>query len=205
MPSARGGGSTSSSANSRPKGWRGGHALVSRSGCFGPEACSSNLRDVFNDIATMKTEDDGVAFDASSLEVGPIRENQEYGGVRVTLVELNSRALMLTLQMIEINRPCVSRQKLRVGSFLEKGSGSRPVKERNPDLNLRQVAGAPSRSYLRPTRTSSGCRRRARWPNECRRAPAVVQNRQDYHGKVLIGRVIVSHRCRLRVQDVHSL
>ncbi len=46
---------------------------------------SCSLRDVFNDIATMKTEDDGVAFDASSLEVGPIRENQEYGGVRVTL------------------------------------------------------------------------------------------------------------------------
>jgi len=49
------------------------------------DSSEANLRDVFNDIATMRTEDDGVVFDASSLEVGPIRENQEYGGVRVTL------------------------------------------------------------------------------------------------------------------------
>jgi hypothetical protein len=44
-----------------------------------------NLRDVFNDVATMKTENDGVVFEASSIEVGAIRENQEYGGLRVTL------------------------------------------------------------------------------------------------------------------------
>jgi predicted nucleotidyltransferase component of viral defense system len=49
------------------------------------DSSEANLRDVFIDIATMKTEDDGTVFDASSLDVGPIRENQEYGGVRVTL------------------------------------------------------------------------------------------------------------------------
>jgi predicted nucleotidyltransferase component of viral defense system len=45
----------------------------------------ASLRDVFKDVVTLKTEDDGVVFDAGSLEVGPIRESQEYGGVRVTL------------------------------------------------------------------------------------------------------------------------
>jgi hypothetical protein len=49
------------------------------------ESNEEDLRGVFNDLATMKTKDDGVVFDASSLEIGPIRENQEYGGVRVTL------------------------------------------------------------------------------------------------------------------------
>ncbi len=49
------------------------------------ESSENNLRVVFNDVATMKTEDDGVVFDTSSLEVGPIRENQQYSGVRVTL------------------------------------------------------------------------------------------------------------------------
>lgn len=49
------------------------------------DSSEDNLRDVFNDVATMKTDGDGVVFDASSLEVGLIRESQEYGGVRVTL------------------------------------------------------------------------------------------------------------------------
>lgn len=49
------------------------------------ESSEANMREVFSDLATMKTDDDGVIFDANSIEVGPIRENQEYGGVRVTL------------------------------------------------------------------------------------------------------------------------
>jgi len=49
------------------------------------DSSEANLREVFNDVATMKTEADGVSFDASALEVGPIRESQEDGGVRVTL------------------------------------------------------------------------------------------------------------------------
>lgn len=49
------------------------------------DSSEANLRGVFNEVVTVKAEDDGVVFDASSLEVGPIRENQEYGGVRVTL------------------------------------------------------------------------------------------------------------------------
>ncbi len=49
------------------------------------ELHEESLRAVFDEVATMKV-DDGVAFDAHSIEVGPIREDQEYGGVRVTLI-----------------------------------------------------------------------------------------------------------------------
>lgn len=49
------------------------------------DSSEGNLREVFNDVATMQTVDDGVVFDASSLEIGPIRADQEYGGIRVTL------------------------------------------------------------------------------------------------------------------------
>jgi hypothetical protein len=41
---------------------------------------------VFADVLAAPVEDDGVRFDPSTLEVGPIREDQEYGGVRVILV-----------------------------------------------------------------------------------------------------------------------
>ncbi len=49
------------------------------------DSTEGNLREVFTDVPTMTPEDDGVDFDPQSLEVGPIRENQEYGGVRLTL------------------------------------------------------------------------------------------------------------------------
>ncbi|NNL85015.1 MAG: nucleotidyl transferase AbiEii/AbiGii toxin family protein, partial [Myxococcales bacterium] len=43
------------------------------------------IRSVFADVLAVEVNDDGVRFDASTLEVGPIREEQEYGGVRVHL------------------------------------------------------------------------------------------------------------------------
>lgn len=42
-----------------------------------------NLRSVFADILALEVEEDGVRFDGDSLDVGPIREDQEYGGVRL--------------------------------------------------------------------------------------------------------------------------
>lgn len=45
-----------------------------------------HLRSVFADVLAVEVDDDGVDFDASTLVVGPIREEQEYGGVRVVLV-----------------------------------------------------------------------------------------------------------------------
>jgi hypothetical protein len=44
------------------------------------------IRNVFAEVIALDVGDDGVVFDASSLAVGPIREDQEYGGVRIELL-----------------------------------------------------------------------------------------------------------------------
>jgi predicted nucleotidyltransferase component of viral defense system len=50
-------------------------------------ASSQNqIRDVFAEVLTLEVDDDGVRFDLDSLTVGPIREDQDYGGVRVEVV-----------------------------------------------------------------------------------------------------------------------
>lgn len=49
------------------------------------ESGESHLRGVFAEVLALDVEDDGVLFDVDSLDVGPIREDQEYGGVRVKL------------------------------------------------------------------------------------------------------------------------
>lgn len=46
----------------------------------------AHFRSVFADVLADGAGHDGVVFDAASLEVGPIREEQEYGGVRVVVV-----------------------------------------------------------------------------------------------------------------------
>ncbi len=43
------------------------------------------IRQVIADLLALEVEDDGVEFDACSIVAGPIREDQEYGGVRVVL------------------------------------------------------------------------------------------------------------------------
>lgn len=45
-----------------------------------------NLRDVFADVLTLEVADDGVTFDLGSLEVGPIRQGKDYGGMRIEFV-----------------------------------------------------------------------------------------------------------------------
>jgi len=44
------------------------------------------IRGVFTDVLAADGADDGVRFDPGSLHVGPIREEQEYGGVRVVVM-----------------------------------------------------------------------------------------------------------------------
>jgi predicted nucleotidyltransferase component of viral defense system len=44
------------------------------------------VRDVFAEVLEVPVPDDGVRFDASTLEAAPIREEQQYGGIRVTLI-----------------------------------------------------------------------------------------------------------------------
>ena len=50
------------------------------------EATEPHVLTVFKEVLATPVEDDGIRFDASTLEVGPIRERQEYGGIRVQLV-----------------------------------------------------------------------------------------------------------------------
>ena len=44
------------------------------------------LREIFAELIALEVTDDGVVFDVGSLAVAPIREDQEYGGVRVEMV-----------------------------------------------------------------------------------------------------------------------
>ncbi len=48
------------------------------------DAGEGHLREVFVDLLGRVMPDDGVVFDVEGLHVGPIRDDQEYGGVRVT-------------------------------------------------------------------------------------------------------------------------
>ncbi len=50
---------------------------------FGPED-TNELRKVFAGLCSME-EEDGMEFDAGTIEVNPIREDQRYGGLRVEL------------------------------------------------------------------------------------------------------------------------
>jgi len=43
------------------------------------------LREMFRDICRVPVEEDGVTFDPESVQVEPIRDDTEYGGLRVTL------------------------------------------------------------------------------------------------------------------------
>lgn len=47
-----------------------------------PEA----LRDTLLEVLAAQVEDDGIAFDVTTLTVAPIREGQAYGGLRATLI-----------------------------------------------------------------------------------------------------------------------
>jgi predicted nucleotidyltransferase component of viral defense system len=50
------------------------------------EATQEHLKQVFLSVLAQPVEDDGVQFDASSVVTSAIREDQEYGGVRLTLI-----------------------------------------------------------------------------------------------------------------------
>jgi predicted nucleotidyltransferase component of viral defense system len=49
------------------------------------EHTEAAIEAAIRDIATTPTEDDGVSFDLSSLQVHPIREDNRYGGIRVIM------------------------------------------------------------------------------------------------------------------------
>lgn len=47
-----------------------------------------HIRRIFAEIAALDVPDDGVHFDVGTLTAGPIRADEEYGGVRIELVAL---------------------------------------------------------------------------------------------------------------------
>lgn len=47
---------------------------------------ADRLRKIFAEVLELHVDDDGISFDMDSLAVSPIREEQEYGALRVTLV-----------------------------------------------------------------------------------------------------------------------
>jgi len=53
---------------------------------------SERLARVFRDLCGMDVEPDGLVFDADTVKVAPIREEQEYGGRRVTLTAFLGKA-----------------------------------------------------------------------------------------------------------------
>lgn len=50
------------------------------------EPGEAHVREVFTEVLTLTVAEDGVRFDTGSLAVAPIREEQEYGGVRVDVI-----------------------------------------------------------------------------------------------------------------------
>lgn len=52
---------------------------------FGPSE-ADRIAQVFRDLCAIATEDDGLAFLADTVRVRPIREEREYGGMRVQLL-----------------------------------------------------------------------------------------------------------------------
>ena len=51
-----------------------------------------HLGEVFAEVMALEVEDDGLRFDLESLTVGPIREEQQYGGVRVEVIARVTKA-----------------------------------------------------------------------------------------------------------------
>jgi hypothetical protein len=50
------------------------------------EASEADIRAVFSEVLTLDVMDDGVRFALDALKVAPIRDAQDYGGVRVELI-----------------------------------------------------------------------------------------------------------------------
>ena len=53
---------------------------------------AENLVAIFQDVCRVAVEDDGLIFDPASVQAAAIREEMEYGGIRVTLPAILDRA-----------------------------------------------------------------------------------------------------------------
>ncbi len=63
-------------------------------------ASESHIREVFAEVIALDVEDDGLELDVDSMNVGPIRDGQEYAGLRVVLnARLTSAQLRLQIDI----------------------------------------------------------------------------------------------------------
>ena len=60
------------------------------------DSSAERLAQVFHELCLMDVEPDGITFVPESIQVRPIREDQEYGGQRITLTALLGRARIPT-------------------------------------------------------------------------------------------------------------
>jgi predicted nucleotidyltransferase component of viral defense system len=76
--------------------WKGQNYRVTRDADFlgfgNPDM--EQLADLFRDICGVEFQDDGMIYLPDALKIAEIRENQEYDGVRITLVGLLNQALI---------------------------------------------------------------------------------------------------------------
>jgi Nucleotidyl transferase AbiEii toxin, Type IV TA system len=69
-------------------------SLRARTAPVSPGLLAPRLRATFAEVAQLTVPDDGVTFEPSSIEVGPIREGEEYGGLRLHLTARIATALI---------------------------------------------------------------------------------------------------------------
>lgn len=74
------------------KGWNSRPTIDSDLVCFG-KATPEYLRQIFDELCHLPdVPDDGLVFDANTIEIAPIRKDTEYGGTRITLTAYLARA-----------------------------------------------------------------------------------------------------------------
>ena len=75
--------------------WLGQNYRVTRDAdllCFGPEN-AEQIAEIFKELCQIVTDGaDGIVFVANSVRAAPIREEQEYGGIRVTMLGMLHKA-----------------------------------------------------------------------------------------------------------------
>jgi hypothetical protein len=174
-----------------------------------------HVRDVFAEVLALDVADDGVRFDPSSLAVGLIREEQEYGGVRVEFVARITNAqvrLQVDVGFGDAITPEAERRRLPAAARLP---GAAPARLSARDRRRGEARGdgaarhgqQPNEGLLRRRRARAGlrlrrCAARPRDPRDLR-APedgAADDDAGRAHGRVRRGPHEEDAVVRLRAQ-----
>jgi hypothetical protein len=111
------------------------------------EASKGALSRAVEDIANTEVPDDGLVFDLKTLEIEEIRENQDYGGLRVSMIVRLERGGAVDRRHVDelsIGEEPAEVAAVELVRALELAkdvhrSGDRPIgSERNPDAGVRR-------------------------------------------------------------------